>query len=974
MALNQWLLLLLLLLLQVLHEVTGTRVKLNMGGFEDVVIAIDPQIPEDNKLVDAIKDMVKEASTYLFSATRQRFYFRTVKVIIPSTWKPKNEYQRVTTESYDEADVIVADHYLKHGDDPYTLQYGGCGQPGRYIHFTPNFLTNDKLHNAYGPRGRVFVHEWAHLRWGVFDEYNNDAPFYTPGGDNLPEATRCSAGFTGQYIFPLGGKNYRDCKIDHRTQLYEHGCLFVPKRHQDTAASIMYLQSLPSVTQFCDKSNHNIKATNMQNKMCNYRSSWEVIMASPDFASSSPITVPPPDPTISLLQKQERVLCLVLDVSGSMDLNNRTVRLKQAAEIFLLQIIEAGSWVGIVAFNSTAAVKTHLKQIINDSVRKTLTEYLPTRTTRGTSICSGVRSGFQVFLHKYGSTKGCEIVLLTDGEDTAISSCFDEVQRSGSIIHTIALGSSAARELETLADKTGGLKFSITDSLDSNSLIDAFSGISSGSGDISQQALQLESRGQSVGSKDQLNGIVTIDKTVGNDTFFVVTWGVSPPGILLTDPKGREYTEKDFAIDNTNVQTARLKIDGTAETGDWIYSIQNTHSGAQVISIAVTTRAASASVPPLIVKPYTKSDTNKFPSPVVIYAEVSQGFLPVIGAKVTATVEPEIGTPVELELYDDGSGADILKNDGIYSRYFTSFRGNGRHNIKVRVQGKDQTLRRSRRQSQAFYVAGVIEEDGEITMNPPKPEPTDDELQANLGSVSRIASGGSFVVSGVPLGGTITDVLPPSQITDLEVKLAEDDDHFCLAWTAPGNDYDTGKAERYEIKMSENPLELRHGTFDIATSVNTTGLAVEDAGVRQIFRYKPDNFMKENGTSIYFAIRAIDGSSNIGEVSNIARAVVLLPVSPPTPTSPVTTSTAHTTPADQYSVLPTTPSNVKPTCANDTSAINTTMETVIIACASAIIICAIVSITVCVLRKQRYRSYDTCMDITVVNKNASTIL
>lgn len=26
--------------------------------------------------------------------------------------------------------------------------------------------------------GRVFVHEWAHLRWGVFDEYNNDAPFY----------------------------------------------------------------------------------------------------------------------------------------------------------------------------------------------------------------------------------------------------------------------------------------------------------------------------------------------------------------------------------------------------------------------------------------------------------------------------------------------------------------------------------------------------------------------------------------------------------------------------------------------------------------------------------------------------------------------------------------------------------------------------------------------------------------------------
>lgn len=37
--------------------------------------------------------------------------------------------------------------------------------------------------------GRVFVHEWAHLRWGVFDEYNIDAPFYSTGGKKA-EATR----------------------------------------------------------------------------------------------------------------------------------------------------------------------------------------------------------------------------------------------------------------------------------------------------------------------------------------------------------------------------------------------------------------------------------------------------------------------------------------------------------------------------------------------------------------------------------------------------------------------------------------------------------------------------------------------------------------------------------------------------------------------------------------------------------------
>lgn len=46
-------------------------------------------------------------------------------------------------------------------------------------------------------------------------------------------------------------------------------------------------------------------------------------------------------------------------------------------------------------------------------------------------------------------------MLLTDGEDGTISSCFTEVGKSGSVIHTIALGPSAAKELETLADMTG---------------------------------------------------------------------------------------------------------------------------------------------------------------------------------------------------------------------------------------------------------------------------------------------------------------------------------------------------------------------------------------------------------------------------------------------------------------------------------------------------------------------------------------
>uniref|UniRef100_A0ABM5G8N3 Calcium-activated chloride channel regulator 1-like n=1 Tax=Pogona vitticeps TaxID=103695 RepID=A0ABM5G8N3_9SAUR len=904
----------------------------------------------------SFEDMVTEASPYLFSATKQRFYFKTVKVIVPLTWAPKPEYKRVTTESYDKADVIVADPYLKYGDDPYTLQYGGCGEQGRYIHFTSNFLTNDSLHDVYGSRGRVFVHEWAHLRWGVFDEYNNNAPFYNTG-ENQAEATRCSAAVTGQYIFQEKTGKIRKCKVEHRTQLYEAGCQFIPDKTQTSPASIMYMQSLSSVIEFCDKNSHNAIAANMQNKFCDYRSTWEVIMNSTDISLSPPMNTPPPAPTVSFLQTQDRVLCLVLDVSGSM-IGQRIARLKQAADLFLLQIIEAGSWVGIVTFNGAATVRTWLKQITDDAVREDLRAYLPTSAGGGTSVCSGVRQGFKVFLNKYSSTEGCEIVLLTDGEDGSISSCFTEVTNSGSIIHTIALGPSAAEDLEKLADMTGGLKFSATDSLDSNGLIDAFSAISSGNGNISQQSIQLESKGETIRPNQWLDGTVPIDRTVGNDTFFVVTWSLStyPPGIFLTDPKGKRYISKDFVIESTNIRTARLRIPGTAEPGTWIYSLLNTHSADQVLSITVTTRAASASVPPVMVKSYMNRDTNSYPSPIIIYAEVSQGFLPVIGANVTVTVESASGQTVELQLLDDGSGADIVKYDGIYSRYFTSFKENGRYNIKVHVQGKDNTVRRGRRQSQALYVPGYVE-NGVIQMNAPRPEVSEDEIQTNLGDFSRTASGGSFVMSGVP-PGTPPDVFPPCKINDLEVEI-NDEDEFLLSWTAPGNDYDIGKAERYEIKMSDNPLELRDATFNSATSLNISGLTPEVAGVKQYFQYKPENFTKENGTTLCFAIRAIDNSNNTGDVSNIARAVLLLAPLPIIPTSPADTTLSHG--ETNYTTASTHVQTTYTKGEINNSVLNNITVIVIIVCITVIIISAIVSITICVLQKRKSRHPQTGM-------------
>lgn len=53
-----------------------------------------------------------------------------------------------------------------------------------------------------------------------------------------------------------------------------------------------------------------------------------------------------------------------------------------------------------------------------------------------------------------------------------------------------------------------------------------------------------------------------------------------------------------------------------------------------------------------------------------------------INCQVEATVEFS-NQSTTLQLLDNGSGADVSGGDGIYSAYFTKFKGAGRYGVKV---------------------------------------------------------------------------------------------------------------------------------------------------------------------------------------------------------------------------------------------------------------------------------------------------
>ena len=90
-----------------IHYVAATRVTLTNNGYSDLVVAISPDVPktEASAIIDNIKvtssqrikifrifsqfwiqDMITKASSVVYVATRNRAYFKSVRILVPKEW------------------------------------------------------------------------------------------------------------------------------------------------------------------------------------------------------------------------------------------------------------------------------------------------------------------------------------------------------------------------------------------------------------------------------------------------------------------------------------------------------------------------------------------------------------------------------------------------------------------------------------------------------------------------------------------------------------------------------------------------------------------------------------------------------------------------------------------------------------------------------------------------------------------------
>ncbi|KAK9961948.1 hypothetical protein ABG768_007342 [Culter alburnus] len=546
-----------------------------------------------------------------------------------------------------------------------------------------------------------------------------------------------------------------------------------------------------------------------------------------------------------------------------MTTDSRILRLQQAATHLLRNIIEDQASVGIVRFSTDAFTLSPLTTIDSESTREKLIKLLPSTASGSTNMCKGLNLGLQVLRTDNGVVLGDEIIFLTDGEATDdIGSCSRDAIKTGAIIHTIALGPNAANALRDMATQTGGIYFSPNDQITSNQLMDAFASLTLSNGDYTKDPVQLESVG--VKTSDWFNGTVSVDQTVGNKTSFVIIYQQSVPIISIQSPSGSIYNQTEMNPDIL-LKTLTLNVPGTAEPGDWKYSIQT--KTLQALTITVTSHAASADVPPIIVKARMNQQFSDGTKPLIVFAEVSQNYRPVINAEVWATLESQSGSAQELQLLDNGAGADAFQNDGIYSRYFTKLE-KGRISLKVRVKNQDGQARISlQKKNGAPYVPGYVV-NGVVELNPPKPQVSEEPLE--VGSFTRTAIGESFEVA---FTGTAPPNFPPNKITDLSADIQEDS--VLLSWTAPGEDLDQGKAKSYEIRWSYD-LQMLRENFSNGHVVNTAAVSPLEAGSVEQHSFNL-SFTIQNGTTLFFAVQSEDEQNAKSETSNIAQVSKILP-------------------------------------------------------------------------------------------------
>ncbi|XP_071810549.1 calcium-activated chloride channel regulator 1-like [Asterias amurensis] len=968
-------------------------VTLINNGYTGLVVAIADSVPEDPKLIDDIKAVFKEASAVLYQATDHRAYIREMTILVPQTWGFSPAYMPGFTESFRTANIVL--NTASSTDipaQPFVKQPGSCGEEGVYLHMTSEVFSGG-MEEALGNLSRVIVHEWGHLRWGLYDEYPSgpDDHFYISSTGSV-EPTRCSKAVTGDIVKYSRRENEGETNPDATGEIQcDVGgestgrlpgpkCRFRPHLEQLRGAtgSLMYAHFTNEIIGFCHSnpdgdpgSLHNTEAPSRHNILCNGRSAWDVMLTSPDFVNGAnlPREGVNTEPQISVKRLFKKRAVFVLDTSSSMNNNSKFERLVSACRYYINTVLPKGTWVSLIQFNSTASVLAPLTEIRFQSSRQSLVDRLPTMARGNASIGAGLLKSLEVLSTNGDSPQGSIIFVLSDGlEDTPpfLNDTINDVTATGAILKAMAYSREVSDNLHLPNDNGGeGFVKSFTDDgtteepprkLEDEEYLDTDKFVTI----ARREELLL---GNATGPSH-----VYIDSSAGNETVFRFTWEKGEAKALLRGPSGAILQSSEYIMDtDMESKVVEIRIMGKAEPGEWSYGLWNMHNESQTMQVHVYSRQSDPDVPLLRASAIIRQNQVNFTENqrVVIYGDVKQGELPIINATVRALVQlPNTSRVVIVELFDRGTGADTTRDDGIYSANFMDFVGDGVY--KVTLQVKNEVMGQAKKVTFPQAISGVMS---------PNWNNTEEPILIEVDPFMRVTPPSEFTIVSSPSADAMPeDIFPPSRVTDLRVcSVSKARGILALQWTAPGDDLDKGTVAMYDLRRGENISAILSDFYSghrVSAEDDIYGdlLDPQRGGNRQTVSLRiPTLESVEPGLKLFivFRIQGIDKMEQKGDPSNIATIMIDYGASVTTPSIDKTTPPSSKTTPSTKIVSPVTKAPA------DSSNTNKFFETlgrnmliVICVCVSCMIFSLVVLMFVCTTRIRSMKKDENCPSVS----------
>jgi uncharacterized protein YegL len=412
-------------------------------------------------------------------------------------------------------------------------------------------------------------------------------------------------------------------------------------------------------------------------------------------------------------------LDIVLDRSGSMG-GSRITNAKSAASALVDLLTENETAAGVSSFSSSVSSNAPITAITSTADKTTLKNAISTINATGlTAMYDGAVFGLNK-LQAYATANNTNaqqlVFLLTDGGDNSstndLASTTAAFVAAGVPVIGFGYGSASDPNLPALATATGGKFFlsptTVTDI--QNAFSQAFAE-ASGSSALASSAVSVTSGATS-------EETFVVDDTVDElSLLFTYTGAAADYTLSILDASDVDTGLSFTCTEASGVTSCSLNLDAAAVaalgTGTYKVRAVNNSAGDIVYSLnVVATTVVGADGGNYSIGVASQGGTTvNYPEPIIISAVVSK-VLPITGVSVVATVTDPSGNVSTIDLNDDGIGADLLADDGLYSAW-APYTTDGAYDVRVTVTNPNGTASYS---TVALSQAGLAP--GETSTNP----------------------------------------------------------------------------------------------------------------------------------------------------------------------------------------------------------------------------------------------------------------